>query len=292
MRGNPRLALALIVCVAPLAAAAETPRITEVSPHLLIFSTSSGNVIASVGPDGALLVGTPSASSTASIAATLRSRTSSPLRYVVIAPEDLAHTQGDAGWTARGAFVAMQENALERLGGHVMGPPKPLPEQLLKLGVDRPRIAFSQVITFDMNGEAIHIVHQPPACTDAESLAHFHVANVLYFGEVFPGDGYPLIDAKQGGKLDGILSLLSAWSRGPWKIVPVRGDVRTAADLAKFRDMIAAVRNRIQQMIASGASEEQVQAAHPTTQFDPQWGHGRVTPAQFVTEVYDALKAH
>lgn len=40
-------------------------RITEVTPHVLVFATSSGNVVASVGPDGALLVGTPSAASTA-----------------------------------------------------------------------------------------------------------------------------------------------------------------------------------------------------------------------------------
>jgi hypothetical protein len=97
--------------------------VTEITPNLLVFGTDNGNVLASVGADGALIVGTPSAASTAQISSVLAGRTKSPVRYVVIAPQDLAHSQGDAGWGRRGAFVAMQENALQRLGGHAMGPP-------------------------------------------------------------------------------------------------------------------------------------------------------------------------
>jgi hypothetical protein len=99
----------------------------------------------------------------------------------------------------------MQETALERLGGHAMGPPAPLPPRLIELKVDRPRIAFSEVLTFDLNGEAIHIVHQAPGYSDADAVTHFHVANAIYLGEVFPGDGYPEIDPSQGGKLDGLV---------------------------------------------------------------------------------------
>jgi hypothetical protein len=94
--------------------------VTEITPNVLVFATSSGNVVASVGPDGALLVGTPSAVSTGEISSILASHTRSNARYVVIYPEDLAHSEGDAGWGQRGAFVAMQENALERLGGHAI----------------------------------------------------------------------------------------------------------------------------------------------------------------------------
>src|SRR5580658_6795150 len=79
--------------------------VAEITPGLLVFSTAAGNVVASVGPDGALLVGTPSAASTPRISNILASRTKSPVRYVVIAPQDLVHSEGDAGWGRRGAFV-------------------------------------------------------------------------------------------------------------------------------------------------------------------------------------------
>jgi hypothetical protein len=167
--------------------AAQDTSVTEISSHLLVFATSTGNVVCSVGDDGALLIGTPSAASTAAISKIIAEHTSSPVRYLVIAPEDLAHSQGDAGWGKRGAFVAMQENALHRLGGHVMGTPPPLDPRLVQLAVDRPRVAFSEVLTFDLNGEAIHVVHQKPGFSDADALVHFHAAKLVYMGEVFPG---------------------------------------------------------------------------------------------------------
>ena len=73
------------------------------------------------------------------ISSILASHTRSPVRYVVIAPEDPAHSEGDAGWAQRGAFVAMQENELRGIGGNVMGAPQPLPKRFIELGVYRPQ---------------------------------------------------------------------------------------------------------------------------------------------------------
>lgn len=273
-------------------AAPASVKTTEVTPHVLVFGTSTGNVVASVGPDGALLVGTPSAASTPEIAGILASRTKSPLRYVVIFPEAAAQSQGDAGWTKRGAFVAMQEKALERLGGHQMAPPRPLPPNLIALGVDRPHISFDHVLAFDINGDSIHIVHQPPAYSNADAIAHFHAAHLVYLGEVFPGDGYPEADPQQGGDLAGIVKMLGMWTSSEMRVVPARGEVTTGADVKIFRDMIVGVTDRVRKMVQSGATEEQVLAAHPTAEFDSRWGHGRVSSDAFVREVYAAAKTH
>jgi cyclase len=265
--------------------------VAEITPHLLVFATDDGNVLALVGPDSALIVGTPSAASTPRISSVLAGRTKSAVRYVVIAPQDLAHSEGDAGWGRRGAFVAMQENAIQRLGGHAMGPPGQQPPRLIQLGVDRPRVSFSEALSFDLNGDAIHIVHQPPGYSDADAIVHFHVANTVYLGEVFPGDGYPMVDPAQGGDLDGLIKTLGSWTGGTFRIVPARGSVTNGANVEAFRDMIVAVRGRVQQMINAGQTESQVLAAHPTSEFDDRWGHGRVPPEIFVHEVYAALSS-
>ena len=270
--------------------AQETVGITEITPNVLVFATRTGNVVALVGPDGALLIGTPSADSTERISSELANRTKSPVRYVVLAPGDPAQSEGDAGWGRRGAFVAMQEKALERIGGHVMGPAPGLPERFVKLGVDRPRVAFSEVMTFDLNGEAVHIVHQIAGYSNADALVHFHLANVIYFGEVFPGDGYPTIDAEHGGSLDGLVKMLDGWTDSRRHVVPARGEVTTGIGLKAFLDMITAVRKRVQHSIDAGQTESQAIAEHPTVEFDAQWGHGRVQPDTFVQEVYRALK--
>jgi hypothetical protein len=284
--------LTLIACLAAgsASAAAGEAAVTQITPNVLMFATSSGNVVASVGPDGALLVGTPSAASTSQISSVLSGQTKSPLRYVVVFPEDLAHSQGDAGWGARGAFVAMQEHALDRLGGHAMGPARSLPPQLTTIGVDRPRIAFSEVLTFDLNGEAIHIVHQPPGYSNADAIAHFHVANLVYLGEIFPGDGYPKIDVAQGGKLEGLVKTLDEWTGDRFRVVPARGAVANGNDVKAFHDMILAVRERVNGMITAGRTEDEIVTSHPTASFDARWGSGRVRPDEFVREVYTSLK--
>ena len=268
----------------------EAAGFTEVTPNVLVFATRTGNVVALVGPDGALLIGTPSADSTERISSELAKRTKSPARYVLIAPEDPAHSEGDAGWGRRGAFVAMQEKALERIGGHVMGAPKPPSEEFVKMGVDRPRVSFSEVMSFDLNGEAVHIVKQKPGYSDSDALVHFHLAKLVYWGEAFPGDGYPEIAFAQGGTLDGLLKTLGGWTDPGFQVVPARGEVTTGAGLKAFCDMIVTVRDRVRHSIDAGRTENQVIGEHPTAEFDAQWGHGRVPPDAFVHEIYKALK--
>ena len=170
-----------------------------------------------------------------------------------------------------------------------MGAAPPLSEQFVKLGVDRPRVAFSEVITFDLNGEAVHIVKQRPGYSDADTLVHFHVAKLVYWGEVFPGDGYPAIDAAQKGTLEGLLRMLEGWTDPAFHVVPGRGKVTNGASVKAFRDMIVAVRDRVQHSINAGRTEDEVIAEHPTSEFDGEWGHGRVQPDAFVREVYRAL---
>jgi hypothetical protein len=285
-------AVILVFCsaVTTLPATDETVGVSELAPNLLLFSTSSGNVIASVGPDGALLIGTTSIASTAQISELLETRTKSPVRYVVIGEPQHGQFDGDAGWGHRGAFVAMQEKGLERLGGHRMGEPPPLDQRFLQLGVDRPRVAFSEVLTFDMNNEAIHIIHQPPGYSDADILVHFHVANLVYMGNVFPGDSYPEIDSKVGAKLSGFVQLLGHWTNDRVRVVPAHGKVMSGTDVKSFHDMIVTVQGRIQHVIDTGGTEQDAITAQPTREFDATWGHGPVNANAFIQAVYKELK--
>jgi cyclase len=101
---------------------------------------------------------------------------------------------------------------------------------------------------------------------------------------------YPSIDIAQGGTLDGLIKTLDGWTDSSFRVVPARGKVANGTTVKALRDMIVTVRDRIQRMIAAGRTESEVLAAHPTNEFDAQWGHGRVRPEEFVHEVYGALK--
>jgi hypothetical protein len=54
-------------------------------------------------------------------------------------------------------------------------------------------------------------------------------------------------------------------------------------------DGSATVRDRVQQTIHAGKSEDQILAQHPTADFDAIWDHGRIQADAFVREVYRAL---
>ena len=58
-------------------------------------------------------------------------------------------------------------------------------------------------------------------------------------------------------------------------------------DLAEFTAMLTTVRGRIAELIASGATLEQVIAAQPTSEFDAKYGN----PAQFLNRAYASLSA-
>jgi hypothetical protein len=123
-RNSLRLRLLLTVflgLIANAVGAQDSVSVTEITPKLLVFSPTAGNDVAAVGQDGALLLGTPPATSTTKISTIVAGHPKSPVRYVVIAPkQDVAHSESDAGWGRRGVFVAMQEKSASasRRGHH------------------------------------------------------------------------------------------------------------------------------------------------------------------------------
>jgi cyclase len=73
------------------------------------------------------------------------------------------------------------------------------------------------------------------------------------------------------------------------KIVPGHGALATKAELAKYRDMLATARDRVQKLKTAGKSIEQAVAAKPFTDLDPIWGKGRFNGDTFVQIVYTTL---
>src|SRR5512134_1933813 len=123
-----RLPLCLVALLGvPTTGSAQVLTVQEPAPGVLVLTTFAGNSIASVGPDGAVLVGVQSPATTAAIEAELARRTASPRRYVVLAPGDSAAVAGDAGWGALGATVVAHEWTRPRLEAWGASRPTPLP---------------------------------------------------------------------------------------------------------------------------------------------------------------------
>ena len=280
-RSVRRLAMVLVLSSAA-PAAAQTVAVQEPAPGVLILTTPAGNSIASVGPDGAVVVGVQSPLTTAGIAAELARRTRSPRRFVVLAPGDSGIVAGDAGWSALGATVIAHENTRPRLQKWAGA-----------ADVTLPIVTYSQVIAFDMNGESVHVVHMPPGYSDGDAIVHFHHAGVIHLGSSLTTDGYPHVDLAQNGSIDGIIETVGRFTDSPatTQLVPRRGPIIHAAELTEYHAMLTAIRDTVRAMAKAGMTEDKVVAAHPTAKWDARWGKGRITPDQFVRMVYRSKPA-
>jgi len=126
----------------------------------------------------------------------------------------------------------------------------------------------------------------------------FENADIIMIGDFYRNFGYPYIDTANGGSLRGMLEGLDLLNKvaGPnTKLVP--GTIITRADLIPYHDMIVAVRNRVQGLIAQGKSLQEVLAAKVTAPFDAKVEGGQLPAGaqgssadRFVTEVYQEVK--
>lgn len=267
--------LAATLLFVPGAPADAQVRVTSLADHLILLQTPRGNLVASVGPEGAVLVGAADTSSAGAIADSLTARSGSPRRFVIAIAGLASVGQADAGWDARGALVTMQEFAARRMA------------RVTTPGLRRPRGEFSQFFSLEFNGESMHAVRQEPGYATSDVLVHFENTNVVYLGESYPGDGYPRIDSTLGGTVKGLLETLAPWTGSSGaRFVGARGDIARDVDIRAFRDMVTAVRDRVRVLKREGRSVDEVIAARPTATYDAKWGRGVVSAEAFVRDLY------
>src|SRR5262249_26928434 len=150
-----------------------------------------------------------------------------------------------------------------------------------KMSVDGlPTIGFERLTDFTFNGEGVQIFAEAAAHSDGDSVVFFRGSNVISAGEVFRTVGYPVIDLARGGSIDGEVKALNhlldltipeITQEGGTMVIPGHGRLCDEADLVDYRDMITIIRDRIADMIKSGKSISEVQAARPTRDYDGRY---------------------
>jgi len=241
--------------------------------------------------------------------------TDKPLRYIVNTDFHPDHTGGDKklfeeGETIAGGDVSNLVGASSKTGAIVIG------HENVVLRMTRPDAggsipAFGSYPTDSysaarkdmfLNGEGIRVLHPPAAHTDGDSIVFFRRSDVISTGDIFTTVGYPRIDVKEGGTIQGEIDALNqilgltipaAKSEGGTYIVPGYGRLSDMADVAYFRDMVTIIRDRVRDMKQKGMTVEQVKAARPTRDYDGRWGSttGSWTTDMFVEAVYNTVEA-
>src|SRR5436190_124689 len=97
------------------------------------------------------------------------------------------------------------------------------------------------------------------------------------------------------GEIDALNTILhiavpGKYQEGGTYIVPGHGRICDEADVVEYRDMVTVVRDRIQDLIKKGSSLEQVKAAKPSRDYDPEYTRSGGPAAEtFVDVVYRSL---
>jgi len=301
------------------APAAKDPESTE--PHILpvqgnvyMLVGAGGNITVQVGSMGVLLVDTGLAQFSDQVIAAVRTLSDKPIRYIInthVHPDHIGGNQSLAkisGGSAREvtlvntpgetAALSVQIIAHQNVFDRMSVPPKgqkPYPENAWPTDT---YIGVEKEVFF--NGEAIQMFHPPAAHTDGDTIAFFRRSDVISAGDIFVTNGYPVIDLKNRGsmqgEIDGLnkildLAIPAHHEEGGTYIIPGHGRLCDEFDVLEYRDMVTIIRDRIQAMIKQGMTLGQIKAAHPTLDYDPRYNaRGSFwTADMFVEAAYKSL---
>ena len=129
------------------------------------------------------------------------------------------------------------------------------------------------------------------AHTDGDMFVHLPEANVIVAGGTVAVGHYPVLDTFTGGWIRGMgnaTKTLLELSDEKTQIVGEDGAVVGKAHLRAQSEMLDTLTERLWQMMRKGLSEEDLVAAHPTKDYDAQWGD----PRDFVLNTYRGIWGH
>ena len=297
-RPSTILGLAASLALAPLLPAQERDfskvevKAEKLAEGVHILTGAGGNIGVSSGPDGVFLVDDQYAPLTEKIKAAVAAISDRPIRFVLNTHWHGDHTGGNENLGKAGVLVVAHDNVRRRMSAEQFIEAFGAKVSASPAGA-LPVVTFSDTVTFHLNGEEVHAFHVPPGHTDGDSVVFFRKANVVHMGDLFFNGSYPFIDLSSGGSFEGVIGaaerVLGMIDEGT-RVIPGHGPAARRRDLAAYRDVLVAVRDKVKPLVVAGQTLDEVKAAKPTAAFDEKWGQGFMKPDVWLGIVYASLK--
>ena len=240
-------------------------KVTKVAGNIYMLEGSGGNIGASVGDDGIVIVDDQYAPLADKIQAALKGITDKPVRFVINTHYHGDHTGGNAYFQKQAPIIA-HDNVRKRLesggaagnGSSVHMDVKPAAKEAL------PIITFDHDVTVHLNGEDIRALFFPAGHTDGDSIIFFPKSNVVHMGDDFVTYGFPFIDVDSGGSIDGMIDAVEkviGQLPPDVKVIPGHGPISTLDDVRAYLTMLKATRDVVAKEIKSGKTLDQMKQA-------------------------------
>lgn len=267
-------------------------KVSKVAGNVYILMGAGGNIGASVGDDGIVIVDDQYAPLADKIQAALKGITDKPVRFIINTHYHPDHTGGNAYFQKQAPIIA-QDNVRKRLesgggggnGGSIHMDMKPAPHEAL------PIITFDHDVTVHLNGEDIRALYFPAGHTDGDSIIFFPHSNVVHMGDDFVTYGFPFIDVEAGGSINGMIygvEKVIAQVPADVKIIPGHGPVSDLDDMRAYVIMLKNTRDAVAQALKDGKTLDQMKQAKL---LDPwkKYSGDFVTEDMFLETLYNSL---
>ena len=267
-------------------------KVSKVSGNVYMLQGAGGNIGASIGDDGIVIVDDQYAPLADKIKAALRGITDKPVRFVINTHYHEDHTGGNAIFQQSAPIIA-QDNVRKRLEesgtagnyGGISFPVKAQPKEAL------PIITFDHDVTVHLNGEDIRALHFPSGHTDGDSVIFFPKSNVVHMGDDFVTYGFPFIDLGGGGSVEGMISALEQIIPklpADVKIIPGHGPLSNLDDVRRFVTMLKETKAVVENGIKQGKSLDQLKQENVLAPWQ-KWSGDFITSEQWLVTVYNDL---
>jgi len=238
---------------------APSVKTTPLTGNLYLLQGRGGNVVASVGEDGILLIDTDYGEYATAYHGALKSLADGEVKasYVINTHWHGDHVGSNAYWGERGAVIMAQSNVYARMSTRQeMKAFDRVVEPSPKVAL--PVVTYGDAIALHFNGDDVEVQHAPRSHTDGDSVVYFSAHNVVHMGDLFFKDRYPFVDLGSGGNVlsftDSVARVLARVDDDTLIVPGHGGGVANRADLQRYYDMLVSSTATVKEKLAKGMS--------------------------------------
>lgn len=259
----------------------------KITDKVYMLQGRGGNVGASVGADGILIVDDDYAEVSPKLAEALKTLGTDKPKFIFNTHWHGDHTEGNKTF-GKDSIIISHINVRNRLsvdsiifGNKVPAYPK----------FALPMLTFEQSMSIHFNDDEIKAVHFPNGHTDGDSVIYFTKSNVVHLGDHYFFDRFPFVDLENGGSVQGLtknIADLLAKLPADVKIIPGHGPLATKADLQRYHQILVETTAIVQNGIKKKKTLEQLKKEGFPEKYKT-WGSGFIKSDAWIETIYKSL---